>query len=86
MTAVREHAEDQWVARRARQIEPFLAVEVFEKAQALERRGIDVIQLVFGEPDFETPAVIQEAVLRAFKDGRTKYTASLGILRGRRRR
>jgi aspartate/methionine/tyrosine aminotransferase len=68
------------VARRVRDIEPFLAVEVFERALALERRGIDVIHLEFGEPDFETPPVIQEAAQKAIKDGRTKYTASLGIL------
>jgi aspartate/methionine/tyrosine aminotransferase len=68
------------LARRARELEPFLAVEVFERAQALERQGIDVIHLEFGEPDFETPAVIQEAGQKAIKDGRTKYTASLGIL------
>jgi len=68
------------LARRAQAIEPFLAVEVFERAQELERRGIDVIHLEFGEPDFETPAVVQEAAQKAIKDGRTKYTHSLGIL------
>ena len=68
------------LAHRAQAVEPFLAVEVFERAQALERRGIDVVHLEFGEPDFETPAVIQEAAQKAIKDGRTKYTASLGIL------
>ena len=67
-------------ARRVRDVQPFLAVEVFEKAQALERRGIDVIHLEFGEPDFDTPQVIQEAAQKAIKDGRSKYTASLGIL------
>ncbi|MEK6530179.1 MAG: pyridoxal phosphate-dependent aminotransferase [candidate division NC10 bacterium] len=68
------------VARRVQEIEPFLAVEVFERAQELERQGIDVIHLEFGEPDFETPAVIQQAAQKAIKDGRTKYTLSLGIL------
>jgi aspartate/methionine/tyrosine aminotransferase len=68
------------IARRAQGIEPFLAVEIFEKAQELERRGLDIVHLELGEPDFETPPVIQEAALKAIKDGRTKYTASLGIL------
>ncbi len=68
------------IARRVQEIEPFLAVEVFERAQELERQGVDVIHLEFGEPDFETPAVIQEAAHKAIKDGRTKYAASLGIL------
>jgi (5-formylfuran-3-yl)methyl phosphate transaminase len=67
-------------ARRMQSIEPFLAVEVFERAQALERAGVDVVHLEFGEPDFETPPVIREAAEKALKDGRTHYTASLGIL------
>jgi (5-formylfuran-3-yl)methyl phosphate transaminase len=68
------------IARRAREIEPFLAVEVFQRAQALERAGIDVVHLEFGEPDFETPPVIREAAEKALKDGRTRYAHPLGIL------
>src|SRR5262245_2707831 len=68
------------IARRAEEITPFLAVEVFERAEELERQGHDVVHLEFGEPDFETPAVIREAAIRAIRDGRTRYTHSLGIL------
>jgi aspartate/methionine/tyrosine aminotransferase len=68
------------VARRVEEIKPFLAVEVFERAEELERQGHDVVHLEFGEPDFETPAVIREAAVRAIRDGRTRYTHSLGIL------
>ena len=67
------------MARRAAAVEPFLAVEMAERAQALERAGADVVHLEFGEPDFEAPAVVQEALARAVKDGRTKYTHSLGL-------
>ena len=68
------------IARRAQEIEPFLAVEVFQRAQAMERQGIDVVHLMFGEPDFETPPVIREAAERALKDGHTRYAHTLGIL------
>lgn len=68
------------IARRAAAIAPFLAVEVFQRAQVLEGAGADVIHLEFGEPDFETPAVIREAAERALKDGRTRYTHTQGIL------
>jgi aspartate/methionine/tyrosine aminotransferase len=68
------------VARRAEEIKPFLAVEVFERAEELERQGHDVVHLEFGEPDFDTPEVIREAAIRAIRDGRTRYTHSLGIL------
>jgi len=67
-------------ARRIREIEPFLAVEVAERAQELERTGIDVVHLEFGEPDFEAPPAVRDALARAIKDGRTRYAHSLGIL------
>jgi aspartate/methionine/tyrosine aminotransferase len=68
------------LAKRTEDVTPFLAVEVFERAQELERQGHVVVHLEFGEPDFETPEVVREAAVRAIRDGRTKYTHSLGIL------
>jgi len=67
-------------ARRVLDIEPFLAVEIAERAFELEREGVDVVHLEFGEPDFEAPAVVADALMRAMKGGQTKYTSSLGIL------
>ena len=67
-------------ARRSVEVEPFLAVEIAERAFQLERDGVDIVHLEFGEPDFEAPAVIADALMRALKDGRTKYVSSLGIL------
>ena len=68
------------IAKRAGTIAPFLAVEVFQRAQELERQGADIIHLEFGEPDFDTPAVIREAAEKALKDGRTRYAHSLGLV------
>jgi aspartate/methionine/tyrosine aminotransferase len=67
-------------ARRTVDVEPFLAVEMGERAHALEQSGVDVVHLEFGEPDFEAPPVVREAAEKALKDGRTRYTHSLGIL------
>jgi (5-formylfuran-3-yl)methyl phosphate transaminase len=67
-------------SRRSQVIEPFLAVEIFQRAQELEREGKDIIHLEFGEPDFDTPPVVREAAEKALKDGRTRYAHSLGIL------
>ena len=67
-------------ARRLEHIEPFLAVEVAERAQVLERQGVDVVHLGYGEPDFAPPPVVQEALDRAIRDGHMRYTHSLGIL------
>jgi aspartate/methionine/tyrosine aminotransferase len=68
------------LARRTQSIEPFLAVEVAERAGALERAGVDVVHLEYGEPDFEAPPVVRDALDKAIKDGRTRYTHSLGIV------
>ena len=67
-------------AKRIQEVEPFLAVQVAERAQELERSGIDIVHLEFGEPDFEAPPVVRDALERAIKDGRTRYAHSLGIL------
>ena len=67
------------MSRRSAEIEPFLAVEVAERALELERQGKDVVYLAFGEPDFEAPPVVRDAMDRAVKDGRTGYTHSAGI-------
>ena len=51
-----------------------------ERASALERAGVDVVHLEFGEPDFDAPLVVREALEKAIKDGRARYTHSLGIV------
>jgi aspartate/methionine/tyrosine aminotransferase len=66
------------VSRRAANMPPFLAMEILEKAAALQRQGRSIIHLEVGEPDFDTPPVVVEAAQRALRDGRTHYTHSLG--------
>ncbi|MGE5850758.1 MAG: pyridoxal phosphate-dependent aminotransferase [Candidatus Methylomirabilota bacterium] len=68
------------IAKRAQEIAPFLAMEVLERAVELEAKGDHIIHLEVGEPDFSTPACIQEAAARAVNEGKTGYTHSLGIL------
>jgi aspartate aminotransferase len=59
------------------------AFEVLVRARALEAKGVDVVHLEIGEPDFATPAHIVEAGIRALRDGATHYgpPAGLPILR-----
>ncbi|MDX1762912.1 MAG: pyridoxal phosphate-dependent aminotransferase [bacterium] len=64
----------------AQEIPPFIVMDVLERAQALERAGRDVIHLEVGEPDFPTPAAVQEAGIRAIRQGKTRYTHSLGLI------
>ncbi len=61
-------------------ITSFLVMDVLEKAQELEKAGRHIIHLEIGQPDFDTPACITEAAIKALRDGKTAYTHSLGIL------
>jgi aspartate/methionine/tyrosine aminotransferase len=53
-------------------------MEVLEKAHELEAAGRDIVHLEIGEPDFDTPAPVKEAAIRALTDNDTHYTHSLG--------
>ena len=68
------------VTCRAKDIPPFIVMDILEKAQEMERQGVDIIHLEIGEPDFDTPECIKEAGKKAIAEGHTHYTNSLGIL------
>ena len=66
-------------ARRAQEIEAFEVMDVLSRAHALEAAGRRVLHMEIGEPDFTAPAPVVEAGIRALRDGRTAYTATLGL-------
>ncbi len=45
----------------------------------MKARGLDVIGLSAGEPDFDTPDFVKDAAIEAIRSGKTKYTAVDGI-------
>ncbi len=67
------------VSDRAKDIGPFIVMDVLERAQQLQAQGADVIHLEVGEPDFDTPQCIKDAACRALEEGHTHYTHSLGL-------
>lgn len=68
------------VAGRAKDIPPFIVMDILEKAQEMERAGVNIVHLEIGEPDFDTPECIKAAGRKAITDGCTHYTHSLGII------
>ena len=57
----------------------FLAMEVFARAEELEKQGRDIIHLEFGEPDFPTPEPIANKAIESIRQARTRYTHTQGI-------
>ena len=68
------------ISKIACDIPPFLVVDVIDKAAGLIKQGKDIIMLAVGEPDFDTPDCINEAGIKALRDGKSHYTHSLGII------
>jgi len=68
------------ISKKAKEIPPFIVMDVLERAQELEREGQHIIHLEVGEPDFDTPECINEAGYRAICEGKTHYTHSLGLI------
>src|SRR5436305_9299769 len=55
------------------------AFEVLVRARALEAQGKDIVHLEIGEPDFDTPANVVDAGVKALKGGWTHYGPSAGL-------
>lgn len=68
------------IPKRVDEMTSFIVMDVLEESQRMERAGINVIHLEVGEPDFEVPECVGEAICRAVKDGHTHYTHSLGMI------
>lgn len=66
------------ISEKAKNISPFIVMEVLERASVLEKEGKNIIHLEVGEPDFDVPKCVLEASEIALKQSRTHYTHSLG--------
>ncbi len=66
------------ISDKSNEIKPFIVMEVLERASEIEKRGIRVIHLEVGEPDFDAPECVVRAAEEAGREGRTHYTHSLG--------
>lgn len=66
-------------AKRMKKLGTETAFDVLAKAKKLEAKGVDVVHLEIGEPDFDTPANITQAAIDALRQGWTHYNPSPGL-------
>jgi len=72
------------LSRKLRNMSESATIKMAQKARELKSKGIDVISLSLGEPDFDTPDYIKEAAKVALDQGITKYTPVSGLLEYRK--
>ncbi len=64
---------------RVKAVKPSPTLAITARAAEMRAAGKDIIGLGAGEPDFDTPAHIKAAAVKALDNGFTKYTAVDGI-------
>ena len=65
-----ESAVAQPLSERIQKMEESATIAMAQKAREFKAKGIDVISLSLGEPDFKTPKHIQEAAKQAIDEGK----------------
>lgn len=65
-----------YISQRVASLKPSGIRKFFDIAATME----DAISLGIGEPDFDSPASVIDAGIRALKEGHTHYTSNAGIL------
>jgi len=69
---------DQSLNPRVAALQPSKTMALTDLARSLKEKGVPVIGLAAGEPDFDTPDAIIEAGVAAIKGGDTRYTPNNG--------
>ena len=67
------------IATRMEHVSPFHVMKLLARAKELEAQGKKIVHLEIGEPDFDTPAPIVMAGIKALDMGHTNYTPAVGL-------
>ncbi|MBE5815479.1 MAG: pyridoxal phosphate-dependent aminotransferase [Clostridiales bacterium] len=66
------------ISNNCKNIAPSATLAMDAKAKAMRAQGVDVIGFAAGEPDFDTPLAVRDAMKDALDRGMTRYTAAAG--------
>lgn len=67
------------LSKRIEALSESQTIKMARMSRELKSKGIDIINLSLGEPDFPTPSHIKEAATKAIEDNFSYYTAVAGI-------
>jgi aspartate aminotransferase len=68
----------EYLSDRIKSLAPSATLAMDQKSRELKAKGIDIISLSLGEPDFNTPDYIKEAAKKAIDENYTKYPPVAG--------
>ncbi len=68
------------ISKRLNKVSPSPTLAVSAKATEMKARGLNIVDLSTGEPDFSTSEIASLAGIKAIVEGNTKYTLNSGTL------
>lgn len=71
--------EEKYLTRRVLSMQESQTMRISNLAAKMKAEGHDIVSLSAGEPDFPTPANVNQAGIEAIQAGFTRYTANSGI-------
>ena len=70
----------RFIAPKMKRIKPSTLGHIWDRAAQLERGGKKIHHFEIGRPDFDTPAPIKAAAIKALEEGKVHYTVPRGII------
>lgn len=68
------------ISKDVAKVQPSATLAMSSKTKAMIKKGVDVINLSIGEPDFTTPEPIKQAAIDAIKSGKASFYTPAGGL------
>ena len=65
---------NEFLSSRVKNLATSQTLAMAAKAKELRSKGVDIIGLSLGEPDFNTPEFIKDAAVKAIEDNYNSYT------------
>ncbi len=70
----------RFIAPKMKRIKPSSLGHIWDRAAQLERGGKKIYHFEIGRPDFDTPAPVKAAAVKALDEGKVHYTVPRGII------
>ena len=72
-------ADEERLSLRVKDLKPSATLSITAKAKDMKTKGVDIVNLGAGEPDFPTPENVKAAAIKAIEENFTYYTPASGI-------
>jgi aspartate/methionine/tyrosine aminotransferase len=81
LASLQHHIPDMpTISERTSRLGTENAFVVLAEVTALQKQGKDIVMFSVGQPDFPTPTHVQEAGIRAIREGKHGYTPAPGLM------